>query len=156
MEIAFYISAWALWREAHTILTTKNNLMAALVCRYYYSVRWAKHVNGCERVNGYDGSCSSSNWPDGSVVSAGLWGILGHLITNKCFHHMLSDYSLDPTICSPCQAYCLSLVVISEKSKLGGLAGLFYYKLYTKKHDRSLWTGWYFLATSVGLHESSF
>lgn len=28
--------------------------------------------------------------------------ILGHLIANKCFHHMLSDYTLDLTLCFPC------------------------------------------------------
>lgn len=49
LKIAFYISAQALWRKVHTILTTKNNLMAALVHRYY-SLRWVRQVNGCSRL----------------------------------------------------------------------------------------------------------
>lgn len=54
-------------------------------------------------------------------------------------------------------AYCLSLVVRSEKSELGGLTGLFHCKLYT--HTCSLWIGWYLYLLSVvlqGTHESHF
>lgn len=71
----------------HTVLTTKNNLMAALVYRYY-SLREAKHVNGCRvlmvmmilaraQTDQMEMQFQhGSPWP---------FGILGHVITNKVF-----------------------------------------------------------------------
>lgn len=82
--------------------TLKSSLTAAPLYGYY-SLRWTKHAHGCSvlmvrMMRVYTDQMDV--WLQQG--SGAAFAFLGRLITNKCFHLMFSDDTLDRTVSFPC------------------------------------------------------
>lgn len=92
-----------------------------------------------------------SSWKCGFSRALGGVSILRLSNYKQVFSSDVSRLYTGPHNLFSLLAYCLSLVVICEKSELRSLMDLFYCKWYELMHIWSMWIGWYLYLLSVVL-----